>query len=100
MAAQSGVDIDHGLLVVDVSGESAASAAGVQPGDVIVSINGTATDDNTVLGDVIRQTGAGNVVHLEDLPRRKDDQGRRNAVDALRLTVNSDPRHPRVRSHR
>jgi S1-C subfamily serine protease len=64
-AARSGVDIDHGLLVVDVAGESAASAAGVQPGDVIVSINGTATNDNTTLGDVIRQTGAGKVVHLE-----------------------------------
>ncbi len=65
VAAQRGVDIDHGLLIVDVAGESAASAAGLQPGDVIVSINGTATDDNTALGDVIRSTGAGNVVHLE-----------------------------------
>jgi len=64
-AAQSGVNIDHGLLVVDVAGESAASAAGVQPGDVIVSINGKATNDNTVLGDEIRATGAGKVVHLQ-----------------------------------
>ena len=65
VAAQSGLAIDHGLLVVDVAGNSAASAAGIQPGDVIVSINGTATDDNTTLGDVIRTTGTGNVVHLK-----------------------------------
>jgi putative serine protease PepD len=65
VAARSGAGIDHGLLIVDVAGNSAASAAGLQPGDVIVSINGTATDDNTPLGDGIRAAGAGHVVHLK-----------------------------------
>jgi S1-C subfamily serine protease len=65
VAARSGAGIDHGLLIVDVAGNSAASAAGLQPGDVIVSINGTATDDNTPLGDEIRAAGAGQVVHLK-----------------------------------
>ncbi len=65
VAARNGLGIDHGLLIVDVAGDSAASAAGLQPGDVIVSINGQATDDNSVLGDVIRTTGAGKVVHLK-----------------------------------
>jgi putative serine protease PepD len=65
VAARSGVGVDHGLLIVDVAGNSAASAAGLQPGDVIVSINGTATDDNTPLGDEIRTAGAGHVVHLK-----------------------------------
>jgi S1-C subfamily serine protease len=65
VAARSGLDIDHGLLVVDVAGDSAASAAGLQPGDVIVSINGTATNDNSTLGDVIRTAGAGHVIHLK-----------------------------------
>ena len=65
VASQSGIDIDHGLLIVDVSGDSAASAAGLQPGDVIVSINGTTTNDNTALGDAIRSAGAGHVVHLK-----------------------------------
>jgi serine protease Do len=65
VAARSGLDIDHGLLVVDVAGDSAASAAGLQPGDVIVSINGTATNDNSTLGDVIRTAGAGQVIHLK-----------------------------------
>jgi S1-C subfamily serine protease len=65
VSAQDGLAVNHGLLVVDVAGDSAASAAGIQPGDVIVSINGTATDDNTTLGDVIRTAGTGHVVHLK-----------------------------------
>jgi putative serine protease PepD len=65
VAAQSGVNIDHGLLVVDVSGGSAAAAAGLKPGDVIVAINGTTTNDNATLGDTIRTAGAGHVVHLK-----------------------------------
>ena len=64
VANRSGVDIDHGLLIVDVAGGSAADAAGLKPGDVIVSIDGTTTNDNTALGDAIRSAGAGHVVHL------------------------------------
>jgi serine protease Do len=64
VAARNGLNIDHGLLIADVAGESAASAAGLQPGDVIVSIDGTTTDDNATLGDVIRTAGAGKVIHL------------------------------------
>jgi S1-C subfamily serine protease len=65
VAQQNGVDIDHGLLIVDVAPDSAASAAGLKPGDVIVSIDGKTTDENTALGDEIKAVGAGNVVHLE-----------------------------------
>ena len=65
VAARDGLAIDHGLLIVDVSGGSAATAAGLKPGDVIVSINGTTTDDNASLGDTIRTAGAGHVVHLK-----------------------------------
>ena len=81
VASQSGLDIDHGLLVVDVAGQSAASSAGLQPGDVIVSINGTATNDSSTLGDVIRTTGAGQVVHL-----KIDRKGKTIDVDATLST--------------
>ena len=64
VAARNGLDVDHGLLVVDVAGGSAAEAASLEPGDVIVAANGTTTDDSAVLGDIIRATGAGNTLHL------------------------------------
>ncbi|MEP7045834.1 MAG: trypsin-like peptidase domain-containing protein [Ilumatobacteraceae bacterium] len=81
VAAQSGLDVDHGLLVADVAGNSAAETAGIQPGDVIVSINGKATGDNTVLGDEIRTAGAGKVVHL-----KIDRKGKTIDVDATLST--------------
>jgi len=81
VAARSGLNIDHGVLVVDVAGDSAASAAGLQPGDVIVSINGTATNDNSTLGDVIRAAGAGHVIHL-----KVDRKGTTVDVDATLST--------------
>ena len=65
VAQQNGLDIDHGLLIADVTAGSGAESAGLQPGDVIVSINGTATNDNQTLGDVIHKVGAGKVVHLK-----------------------------------
>ena len=65
VAAQNGLGIDHGLLIAEVSAGSGAETAGLKTGDVIVSINGTATDDNQTLGDVIHQVGAGKVVHLK-----------------------------------
>jgi S1-C subfamily serine protease len=52
-------------LIVDVAGDSAASAAGLKPGDVILSIDGKTADENTALGDEIKAVGAGNVVHLK-----------------------------------
>ena len=81
VAARNGLDVDHGLLVVDVAGDSAASAAGIQPGDVIASINGAATDDNTTLGDQIRTAGAGHVVHV-----KVSRKGKAIAIDATLST--------------
>jgi serine protease Do len=65
VAAQNGLDINHGLLIVDISAGSAAATAGLKPGDVILSINGITTNDNASLGDTIQSVGAGKVVHLK-----------------------------------
>jgi putative serine protease PepD len=65
VAARNGLDIDHGLLIGDIAGGSAAEVAGLRVGDVIVSINGTPTDDTATLGDLIRTAGAGKTIHLE-----------------------------------
>ena len=65
VAAQYGLRVDHGVLVVDVAADSAASAAGIQPGDVITALNGTATDDPQALADAIHVAGPGQTVHLD-----------------------------------
>jgi len=64
VAAQNGLKVDHGLLVADVTGGSAAEKAGIRPGDVIQSIDGTATDDLDGLAGAIKAAGAGHVVHI------------------------------------
>ncbi len=65
VASQYGLDVDHGLLVVEVTADSAADQAGLRSGDVIVSANGKATDDGDVLADVIHTVGAGNRLTLQ-----------------------------------
>jgi S1-C subfamily serine protease len=64
VAAQNGLDITHGLLVVDIAGGSAAETAGLKAGDIITAANGTTTNDEASFGDVISKTGAGNTLHL------------------------------------
>ncbi len=63
-AAQYGLDVDHGLLVINVTPGSAAAKAGIQAGDIIVDANGQATDDGGTLGQVIQDAGAGNSITL------------------------------------
>ena len=63
--AQNGLAVDHGLLIVDVAGGSGAEAAGLQPGDVILSVDGTATNDDGVLRDTITAAGPGQQITLE-----------------------------------
>ncbi|MDH4362500.1 MAG: trypsin-like peptidase domain-containing protein [Acidimicrobiia bacterium] len=65
VAARFGLKVDHGVLVADVAANSSASAAGLQPGDVIVSLDGTATDDPQALADAIHTAGPGHQVHLQ-----------------------------------
>ncbi|MEZ5408633.1 MAG: trypsin-like peptidase domain-containing protein [Acidimicrobiales bacterium] len=77
VAAQFGLKVDHGVLVAEVAANSSASAAGLQPGDVIVSLDGTATDDPQALADAIHTAGPGHLVHLQI-----NRAGQKLAVDA------------------
>ena len=83
VAAQNGLAVDHGMLVVDVASGSAAKAAGLQAGDVIVSIDNTATNDNAALGDVIKAAGAGTTVHVTI--------NRNGATKTIDATLSSHP---------
>ena len=65
LAAQQGLDVDHGLLIVDVTSGSAAEDAGLVPGDIILSFNDTLVNEPAEFGDLIRAAGAGTVVHLK-----------------------------------
>ena len=50
---------DGALLVTDVTEDGAAAKAGVQAGDVIVKVNGTAVDGGALLRRAVREAGDG-----------------------------------------
>lgn len=49
----------YGAMIVDVAPDSPAAAAGLQTGDVIVSVNGTKVNDVGELSSVLRSLGVG-----------------------------------------
>ena len=57
--------LSSGVLVVDVLPGSAADDAGLAPGDVILSIEGTRLDENNPLADVLAQYEAGQTVGMQ-----------------------------------
>ena len=59
MAAQLGVPAGGGLLVQGMRRDSSAYEAGLRPGDVIVSFNGTAVTDGGQLSRLIQDTKIG-----------------------------------------
>jgi serine protease Do len=56
--------IDHGVLVNKVQKESAASKAGIKPGDIIVAVDGEEVKNGGELRNKIAFKGAGNIVTL------------------------------------
>jgi len=48
------LDIDHGVLVTEVAEESPAAKAGLEAGDVIMSLDGEATADGSALRWAVR----------------------------------------------
>jgi serine protease Do len=55
----------RGVLVSDVTRGSPAAKAGIQRGDVIVSINGTATNDSGHLRTMIALAGKGKIITVQ-----------------------------------
>jgi hypothetical protein len=49
------LDIDHGVLVTEVVDESPAAKAGVEVGDVILSLEGQKTTDGSTLRRLVRE---------------------------------------------
>ncbi len=57
--------IDHGVLVNQVQPHSAAAAAGLKPGDIIVAVDGEKVNNAAELRNLIAFKGAGTVVTLK-----------------------------------
>jgi serine protease Do len=65
MAKQLGLSKLQGALVGDVSAKGPAQAAGVERGDVILSINGNAVSDSNELRNTVSMMQPGEAVKLE-----------------------------------
>jgi serine protease Do len=65
MAKQLGLSKPQGALVGDVSSKGPAQAAGVQRGDVILSMNGKAVNDSNELRNTVSMMQPGETVKLE-----------------------------------
>jgi S1-C subfamily serine protease len=64
VVAQANLAVDHGAYVQDVPAGGPAAQAGIEPGDVILSIDGVAIDQNSSFVDVLFKYGPGDVVEI------------------------------------
>jgi S1-C subfamily serine protease len=82
---QYGVTRDTGAFVTEVTPNSAASDAGLEPGDVIVSIDGTAVNEPVDVGTAVRAKKAGDQITIDY--QRKGET--RSATTTLRTRKDS-----------
>ncbi|MBI2571086.1 MAG: PDZ domain-containing protein [Candidatus Schekmanbacteria bacterium] len=71
LAEYFGVSAGEGVLVTRVMDDSAASKAGLKPGDVIVELGGKAIDDAEELGEAVREAKAGEDVKIAIVRKAK-----------------------------
>lgn len=64
IAAQAGLSIDHGALVVSVTPKGPADQAGLRAGDVIARVNNTTIDNTADLTDALVRENPGSTVTL------------------------------------
>lgn len=65
LSAYYDLDVDSGVLVTEVTPGSPMELANIQPGDIIVSCNGTALDEQSPLLEIIRGCRPGDNLSLE-----------------------------------
>ena len=80
---ESGTLLDHGVVVVQVTANSPAATAGLQPGDVILSISGQDINDSNPLTNVLTHFTVGAQVTLTVVRDGKTQQ----IPATLRFTV-------------
>jgi putative serine protease PepD len=72
-----GVETDEGAFVTDVVPNSGAEAAGIEPGDVIVEIDGQAVDNPADVGEIILDHEPGDEIEIV-----VEREGERETIDA------------------
>lgn len=82
IAASAGLPVDSGVVILEVLGGSAASVAGLQAGDIIVSVDGDRVTEPSEVGDAVRLAGVGGSVRLSVIR-----VGSRNAVEESVVVV-------------
>lgn len=65
--AQFDITVDEGAFVQSIVPDSAADEAGLEPGDVIVSVNGEATPDSASVGAIVRELQPGDEITISVL---------------------------------
>jgi len=63
--AQDNLSVDHGVLIVNMTTNSAAAAAGLKPGDVIVQVDSTTVTDIQSLSDALLSKSPGEKVTVK-----------------------------------
>lgn len=71
VAAQLGVSIDYGVVVTDILNTGPAATAGIQRGDIILSIDGKKLDENNSFTEVLFAYKPGDKVDLVILRNNK-----------------------------
>jgi S1-C subfamily serine protease len=65
LAAQDNLAVDHGVLIVSTVPNGPAAQAGLQAGDVIVSIDNHAVNDTSSLADALVSKNPGETVAVQ-----------------------------------
>lgn len=65
LAAQNGLSVDHGALIVTITPGGPAAQAGLKAGDVIVQMDGKAINDVSSLGDFLLSKKPGDTVSVQ-----------------------------------
>jgi len=76
IAAQAGLSVDHGALIVSVTPNGPASHAGLRPGDVITQLNDTAINNAEDLSDALLSFDPGATVTLRTVRGTQQNQVR------------------------
>ena len=71
MAAAQGIDVRKGAIVAEVVPGGPAEKAGIQPGDVVLSVNGKAVSSSSEMTREVAKTLAGNSISLNILREGK-----------------------------